>query len=290
LITGSGAIVWLKGMNKGIDFAGGVLMEIRTVQPADLATIRTMLSSAISTEITLQQAISENKTGSDLLIRIGSPDKKSGISESSLVQEVKTTLAKALPNQQIDYRKIDYVGPQVGQELIKQGILAVLFSFVAIMVYVWFRFEWQYGVGVLAALIHDAILTVGFMSVIGLEFNLTSIAALLTIIGYSVNDSIVIYDRIRTNLIRHKKMPIDEILNKSLNETLSRTLLTVTTTFLATLALVLFAGEAVHSFSVAMLFGIIIGTYSSIYISAPILIYFRLRPQLTTNNMTAKGT
>jgi preprotein translocase SecF subunit len=165
----------------------------------------------------------------------------------------------------------------VGGELIKGGIVALLLSFASIMCYIWFRFEWQYGVGGVVALIHDAWLTMGFFSVTQLEFDLSSIAAVLTIIGYSINDSVVIYDRIRENLRKYKKMPISELLNLSINDTLSRTILTVSTVLVAVLTLILVGGEVIKSFSLATFFGILIGTYSSVYISAPVLIFLNLR-------------
>jgi preprotein translocase subunit SecF len=178
----------------------------------------------------------------------------------------------------VDYRKIDYVGPTIGGELIENGIWAVMLSFASIMIYVWFRFEWQYGVGAIAALVHDSIMILGFFAITQLEFGLTAIAAILTIIGYSINDSVVIYDRIRENMRRFKKMSVFDLLNISINDTLSRTVLTASTTLLAALALLVFGGDVIKSFSAAMVFGVIIGTYSSIYISAPALIYLHLRP------------
>ena len=167
----------------------------------------------------------------------------------------------------------------MGQELIANGIWAVLSSFAAIMLYVWFRFEWQYGVGAILALLHDSIMIVGFFVVTRFEFGLTAVAAILTIVGYSINDSVVIYDRIRENMRRFKKMPVFDLLNVSINDTLSRTILTASTVMLTSLSLAIFGGEVIRGFSCAMVFGVIIGTYSSIYISAPALIYLNIRPQ-----------
>ena len=178
----------------------------------------------------------------------------------------------------VEYRRIDYVGPKVGGELIKGGVIALLLSFASIMGYIWIRFEWQYGIGGIVALIHDVWLTIGFFSLTQLDFDLSSVAAILTIIGYSINDSVVIYDRIRENLRKYKKMAISELLNLSINETLSRTILTVSTVLVAVLTLILVGGEVIKSFSLSTFFGILIGTYSSIYISAPILIFLNLRP------------
>jgi len=260
-----------KGLNLGIDFSGGIVIEARLPQAADLGKMRDTLSGLKLGEISLQNFGSPE----DVMIRIGH-QAGGETAQMHAVERVKQAFADHIPGL-IEYRKTDFVGPQVGEELIEKGVLSMLCAFAAIMAYVWFRFEWQYGIGALAALLHDAIITLGFFSLTGLEFNLTSIAALLTIICYSINDSVVIYDRIRGNIRKFKKMPMEEILDTSLNETLSRTLLTVTTTLLATLSLLLFGGEVIHSFSMAMFFGIIVGTYSSIYISAPLLIYLNLR-------------
>ncbi len=189
---------------------------------------------------------------------------------------MKEALNKYFDNQ-IEYTKIEFVGPQVGSALIKDAILAMLFSFIGIMIYIAFRFEWQYGLGIIIALIHDTIFTLGFMSISNLEFDLTSVAAILTVIGYSVNDSVVIYDRIRENIVKYKNMSIADMINLSINETLGRTILTVVTTLISVAALILFGGEKLHSFSVTVFFGIVIGTYSSIYISAPILMHLGIK-------------
>lgn len=261
-------LVMSKGLNLGIDFTGGILMEIHTEQEADLATMRNVLSDGEFGEISLQNSGSPN----DVMIRI---QVSHNDDQAKTVERVKELLASKITG--ITYRKTDYVGPTVGHELMQSGIIATLLSFAAIMIYVWFRFEWQYGVGAILALLHDAVMVIGFFAVTRFEFGLTAIAAVLTIIGYSINDSVVIYDRIRENLRRFKKKDINELLNLSINETLSRTILTATTTLLASLALFLFGGEVIHGFSGAMVFGVIIGTYSSIYISAPTLLYLNIR-------------
>jgi len=259
-----------RGLNLGIDFTGGILMEIHTEKPVDLAPLRSALNTQGFGEVSLQN-IGDT---SDIMIRIQvSKDEE----QSKVTAKVKEVLAGQISGA-IDYRKIDYVGPTVGEELIQNGVLAVLCSFAAIMTYVWFRFEWQYGIGAILALLHDSIMIVGFFAVTRFEFGLTAVAAILTIVGYSINDSVVIYDRIRENMRRFKKMPVFELLNISINDTLSRTILTASTTLLASLALFLFGGEVIRGFSAAMVFGVIIGTYSSIYISAPALIYLNIRP------------
>ncbi len=254
-------LVFTRGLNLGIDFAGGILIEARMSEDVDVAEVREMISKEAK-DVQIQ-----NIDQRDLLIRVG----KSSEEQSVLVRKIQESLNEKYRG--IEYRKIDYVGPQVGSELIKKGFLALFLSFVFIMVYIWIRFDWQFGLGGIFALLHDAVFTVGFFSITQLEFNLTSIAAVLTIIGYSINDSVVIYDRIRENLSKYKKMSLGDIINLSSNATLSRTILTAGTTLTSLLALIFFGGEALKSFSLATFFGIALGTYSSIYISAPILIY-----------------
>jgi preprotein translocase subunit SecF len=261
-------IIWagIYQFNFGIDFIGGVSIEARTNHVPDLAKMREVLNKLDIGEVTLQNFGSDY----DLSIRIGSN------SEENLqknIQLVKTTLQNHFPHE-FEYRKVDFVGPQVGNELIKAGFMAMVLSFLGIMSYIWVRFEWYFGLGVLIALVHDVILSLGFMSFTKLDFSLSTIAAILTIIGYSVNDCVVIYDRIRENLRKYNQKSIDQIINLSINETLSRTTLTVLTVLLANLSLIFFGGEAIHSFSVLVFFGIIAGTYSSIFIAAPILTLF----------------
>jgi preprotein translocase subunit SecF len=198
------------------------------------------------------------------------------------IELIKSTLSSKFPYK-FEYRKVDFVGPQIGKQLIKSGAMAMILAFLAIMVYIWVRFEWQFGVGVLVALVHDVILSLGFMSMTGYDFNLSSIAAILTVIGYSVNDSVVIYDRIRENLRKYSNKKIVDLINLSINETLSRTTITVFTTLLANLALIIFGGEAIRSFSILVFFGVFAGTYSSIFISAPILTLFNFK-NLSNNN------
>ncbi|MCD6036096.1 MAG: secF [Rickettsiales bacterium] len=271
---GTLGLIGTKGFNFGIDFTGGIVMELRfTEENPDIAALRDLLSENIEGEISLQYFGSEK----DVLLRIQEKEEigQDGTA-SATVLKVKELLAKEV-SPSIDYRKVDYVGPQVSEELLRSGALAMVLSFLGIMLYVWFRFEWQFGVGAIIALLHDAILTVGFYSLMGIEFNLASVAAVLTVVGYSINDSVVIYDRIRENLRKYKKKPIDQLLNESINETLSRTILTVSTTVFAVIALILVGGPVIQGFSLALLFGIVVGTYSSIYVSAPILIYLNIR-------------
>jgi len=263
-------ILFTKGLNLGIDFTGGVLMEVRTEVAADLGAMRASLEGQGFGEISLQNFGDPR----DVMIRIQVSEKDD---QAAVIAHVKQLLEGSIG--QLDYRKIDYVGPTVGKELIMAGWMSVLCAFGAIMLYVWFRFEWQYGVGAIMALLHDSIMMIGFFAVTRYDFSLTAIAAILTIVGYSINDSVVIYDRIRENMRKFKKMPIADLLNISINETLSRTILTASTTFLAAAALAIFGGEVIRGFSMAILFGVFVGTYSSIYISAPALMYLNIRPQ-----------
>jgi len=261
-IIASLIILFTKGLNLGIDFSGGILIEARFEDSVDISKIRNIISSEIK-DVQIQSSGEK-----DILIRIS----KSNQEQSMVVKSIQKILQQNFSN--IEYRKIDYVGPQIGSELIYKGFFALLLSFIFIMIYIWIRFDWQFGLGGIFALVHDAIVTLGFFAISQLEFNLTSIASILTIIGYSINDSVVIYDRIRENIRKYKKTNLSQIINSSTNSTLSRTVLTASTTLISLLALIIFGGDVLFSFSVATFFGILIGTYSSIYISAPILIYF----------------
>lgn len=265
-------LVFVRGLNFGIDFAGGILIEVRIKQSVDLAKMREMVG-AEAKDVQIQ-----NIDQQDYLIRVA----KSDVEQSVLVKKIQAVLDGNYS--EIEYRKVDYVGPQVGAELIKKGVLALLLSLFFIMIYIWVRFDWQFGFGGIFALFHDAIVTLGFFAITQLEFNLTSIAAILTIVGYSINDSVVIYDRIRENIRKYKKMSFSDLINISTNSTLSRTVLTAGTTLTSLLALIIFGGEVLRSFSLATFFGIALGTYSSIYISAPILIYFDPRKKEQDKN------
>lgn len=267
-------MLFTQGLNLGIDFTGGVLMEIRTEQAVELQPLRSALDTGEFGEVSLQHFGDEK----DVLIRIQTTEQDE---QAIIVARVKEILTGTLTGS-IDYRKIDYVGPTVGKELIQAGITATLLAFAAIMAYVWFRFEWQFGVGAVLALLHDSIMMIGFFAVTRFDFGLPALAAVLTIIGYSINDSVVIYDRIRENMRKYKKMNTSDLLNLSMNETMSRTILTATTTLIAAVCFAVLGGEVIRGFSWALAFGIIIGTHSSIYISAPTLIYLNLRPENTS--------
>ena len=255
-------LVFFKGLNLGIDFAGGILIEVELPSNNNINDLRNVLSSKFS-DVQIQ-----NVDNGSFLIKMPLVNQE----QNFLVKNIQQTLQENFT--QIQYRKIDYVGPQVGSELILKGLLALILSFVAIMIYITIRFDWQFGIGGIFALLHDAIVVLGFFAITGLEFNLTSIACILTVIGYSINDSVVIYDRIRENLKKHPKINLNDLINTSINSTLSRTILTASTTLISLLALIIYGGDVLFSFSVATFFGIALGTYSSIYISAPILFYF----------------
>lgn len=242
-------------------------MELRTEERADLGQMRGILSGQDFGEVSLQHFGDER----EVLIRVQAADEN----QARVSETIKALLDAQIGG--IDYRRVEYVGPTVGRELMADGMLALGLSLVAMMLYIWFRFEWQFGVGGIIALIHDSVLLLGFYAVMGLDFGLPAIAAILTVIGYSINDSVVIYDRIRENLRKYKKMEMKELLDLSINETLSRTVLTGGTTLLALLALAWFGGEIIRGFTLAIGFGVIAGTYSSIFVAAPVLHYMQVR-------------
>ncbi|MBV9825613.1 MAG: protein translocase subunit SecF [Alphaproteobacteria bacterium] len=252
-----------KGLNYGIDFVGGTLIEAKTQGPADLAGMRAKLDSLHLGEASLQQFGAPD----DVLIRL--PQQPGG----DAAQQKAIEAARDALGQGIDYRRVEVVGPSVGSELIQAGVLATVLALGAILIYIWFRFEWQFGVGATIATLHDVVTTVGLFAIFQLEFNLTTLAAILTIAGYSINDTVVIYDRVRESMRKYRTMSFRDLINLALNETLSRTILTVSTVALAVLSLLLFGGEVLKGFSIAMLWGIVIGTYSSLFIAAPILYY-----------------
>ncbi|MCR9256074.1 MAG: protein translocase subunit SecF [Alphaproteobacteria bacterium] len=256
-----------QSLNFGIDFKGGILVEVRTEGPADIAAMRSTLEQLPIGEVSLQ----EFGAVTDVLIRIQAPE-DGGEGEARIVGLVRDTLGT-----EVEYRRVEYVGPSVGEELISDGIMAVGLALFAIMAYVWFRFEWQFGASGVITLLHDVLLMIGFMSVLQLEFNLSTVAAILTIAGYSINDTVVVFDRVRENLRKYKKLAIPDLCNLSINETLSRTLLTSGTTLLALLSLFIFGGPVIREFSGALIFGILIGTYSSIFVATPILLQLNLQ-------------
>ncbi len=251
-----------QGLNFGIDFRGGTLIEIRTNGPADISDIRARMDTLNLGEVQVQ----EFGAADDVLIRVQQQEGD----EAEQLQAV-TAIQDALRDIVAEYRRTEFVGPTVGAELIESAILAVVLAIGAILIYIWFRFEWQFGVGAVIALTHDVITTIGLFAITQLEFNLATVAAILTIAGYSINDTVVIYDRVREELRRYKKMDMDALLNLAANRTLSRTFMTSVTTLIALVALAIFGGSIIRDFSIAMIWGVIVGTYSSVFIAVPIL-------------------
>ena len=259
------SLYFFHGLNFGIDFVGGTLVEVQTkAGPADLAKMRATIGGLNLGDFQLQQF----GAADDVLIRI--PEQPGGDkAQEAAVQKVRGALGNS-----VTYRRVEVVGPSVSTELLSYGTIGLLAAIVAILFYLWFRFEWQFALGAMIANVHDIVLTVGFMSLTRVDFDLTSIAALLTIVGYSLNDTVVIYDRIREMLRRYKRMPMPDLLNVSVNATLSRSIVTHVTVAMSLLALLLFGGQAIRSFTATMMFGVVlVGTYTSVFIASPILIY-----------------
>ena len=259
------ALYFFHGLNFGIDFIGGTLIEIQSKSgPADLAKMRTTLSGLGLGDVQLQ----EFGGPTDVLIRVA---QQPGGEQAQTAAIAK--VREALGND-VDYRRVEVVGPRVSSELLAKSTIGLGLAIFAILIYLWFRFEWQFALGAMIANVHDLVLTIGYMSLTQIDFDLSSIAALLTILGYSLNDTVVIYDRIREMLRRYKRMPMPDLLNISVNSTLSRSIITHVTVTLALLALLFFGGHAIHSFVATMIFGVVlVGTYTSVFIAAPILIY-----------------
>lgn len=252
------------GLNYGVDFKGGIAIEIQTPQPADFSVLRTALDGLGLGQVQLQQFGSPN----DVLIRMEAQPEQQ---QQAAVDTVKKTLTDAVPGTEI--RSIDSVGSTVSGELFQNGMLALGLALVAMLFYIWFRFEWQFGVGAVVTMILDVTKMIGVYAVTGMQFNLTSIAALLTVLGYSVNDKVVVYDRVRENLRLYKSLPLRQLIDLSINQTLNRTIGTSLTTFLACLPLAIWSGENIQQFAIAILIGIVIATTSSIFIAAPILLF-----------------
>ena len=267
LLLSSGFFYLFNGLNLGIDFKGGIMLEVRVSSSTNISQMRQGLSNLNLGEIKIQQFVADT----DFLIRI---QKQEGgeKAQQSAIDLVKGTL----PND-IKYRRTEFVGPKVSKELYRDGILAVIFAIIGILAYIWFRFEWQFGLGAIIALTHDVITTIGVYALTGLEFNLSTVAAILTIAGYSINDTVVVYDRVRENLRKYKTLELVNLLNNSVNETLSRTIMTSVTTLLALGALYVLGGEVIRGFSIGMIWGVLIGTYSSICIAVPLLLFLDVK-------------
>jgi protein-export membrane protein, SecD/SecF family len=262
------ALFAARGMNYGIDFEGGTLLEIQTLDgPADIGAIRARLGELGLGEVQVQ----EFGQADDVLIRVVRQE-GGDAEQQQAVQKIRDAFGD-----EVAYRRVEVVGPRVSGELAQAGTMAVGGSLLLILIYIWFRFEWQYGVGAIIATLHDVVMTIGLFALLQIEFNLSSIAAVLTIVGYSLNDTVVVYDRVREMRRKYKKLPMDELIDIAINATLSRTIMTALTTLVALIALFIFGGEVIRSFTTAMIFGVVIGTYSSIFIAAPVLILFNLR-------------
>ena len=254
-----------KGLNYGIDFKGGTLIELRS-NNTDASSIRDVLKNMNLGDVNVKKFGKEG----DFLIKV---EQKGD--NNKLIPEIKKNLSDNL-NSDVNFRRVENVGPKVSAELLQSGIIAISLSLAAMLFYIWVRFEWQFSIGSIIALFHDVIITLGIFSLLSLEINLSIIAAVLTIVGYSMNDTVVIYDRIRENLGKFHKLDISDIANLSINETLARTIITSVTTLLALFSIFILGGEILRGFSFAMILGVLIGTYSSIFVASPILKYFKV--------------
>lgn len=272
MIIASIFLLATKGLNYGIDFTGGTLVEISTDKTPELASLREDLNNLDLGEISIQEFGSPN----NLLIRVPAQDSEDPAVQKAAVDSVKAEIEKDYPG--VDYRRVEFVGPQVGKELKTKGVIAVVAAMLGIMAYVWFRFEWQFGIAAVITLAHDVFAVLGFMVIMGRSFDLSSLAALLMVAGFSINDTVVIFDRIREMMRKYRKKPMAEIANLAINDTLSRTVMTSLVTLLSLIALAVFGGEVIRGFTEALLFGFVVGTYSSIYVASAILLYLNLRP------------
>ena len=262
----SASLLFFKGLNLGIDFKGGTLIEIK-LKDSNISELRNILNPAFN-NVTLQEFGDPN----NIIIRLQNDTNTESI---ETINNVKLLISEKVQ----EFRRSEFVGPTISSELLMKGLQAVSFALFAILIYIWFRFEWQFGFGAVVALTHDVLFTLGVLSLFNIEFSLSTIAAILTIAGYSINDSVVIFDRIRENLRKYKKLELIDLFNVSINNTLSRTIITSMTTLIALISLFIFGGEVIRPFAFAMIIGVMIGTYSSIYIAVPTLLLFKFRPQ-----------
>lgn len=283
LVVGAIVLTAVRGLNFGIDFAGGIVMEVGFEQAPNLDSLRRDLNKLGLGDVSLQQF----GTDKQIAVRLAQqPGGEKG--QQKAVSTVQSELKKSFGDK-VSFRRVETVGGKVSGELVKDAALSIGLAMVSIAIYIWFRFEWQFGVGALFSLVHDVALTIGFFSLTRMEFNLSTVAAVLTIVGYSLNDTIVVYDRIRENLRKYRKMDIEPLLDLSVNETLSRTIMTSMTMVLSLLALLIWGGEVIRGFTAAMLLGVGIGTYSSIYIAAPMLIWMKVGPSSFLQKDEAPG-
>ena len=267
LIVISLCLLLFKGLNFGVDFKGGTLIEIRTDQSSSkISLIRDSFNQMNLGDVSVKSFGNET----DYIVKF----EKQNSNDPEFIENIKQKLSNSIGN--VDFRRVENVGPKVSAELLKSGVIAIGLSLAAMLLYIWIRFEWQFSLGAILALFHDVILTLGIFSLFSLEINLSIVAAVLTIVGYSMNDTVVIFDRVRENLRKYADIKIFELTNISINETLSRTIITSATTLLALLSIYLFGGEILKGFSLAMILGVIFGTYSSIYIANPILVLLKV--------------
>jgi len=278
LVAASIGLTSFKGLSYGIDFTGGIMIEVKTPEPNQIGVLRAKLKKLDLGSVELQ----EFGEPDDILIRLQAQEGGEKANQAA-VNAVKVALGDG-----IEYRRTELVGPKVSDELFWNGMYAVVSAILAILVYIWFRFEWQFGLGAVVALSHDVITTIGVFSLIQHEFNLSTVAAVLTIAGYSINDTVVVFDRVRENLRKYKTKPMDELLNQSANETLSRTVMTSLTTLLALLALYFLGGEIIRDFAFAMIWGVVIGTYSSVCLAVPLLLHMGVQRRSLEDESTVE--
>jgi preprotein translocase subunit SecF len=262
----SSIFILFKGLNYGIDFKGGTLIELRS-NNTDASTIRTLLNNIDLGDVNVKKFGPEG----DYLIKV----EQKANDDNKLIPKIKKNLSDNLVDE-VNFRRVENVGPKVSSELLQSGIIAISLSLAAMLFYIWIRFEWQFSIGSIIALFHDVVITLGIFSVLSFEINLSIIAAVLTIVGYSMNDTVVIYDRIRENLNKYNRLNINEIADLSINDTLTRTIITSVTTLLALLSIFILGGEILRGFSFAMILGVVIGTYSSIFVASPMLKFFKV--------------
>ena len=262
LCAGSILLFIFVGLNVGVDFRGGTVLTIRTAEPANIEELRGKVGAAGFGNAEIQEFGSPN----DVMIRVPA------IEGGDAAQQVAKTKLKSALGAGVEIRSEETVGPKVSSELAEQGIIAVVSAIIGILIYVWFRFEWQFAVGAVLSLLHDVLITIGLFCLLGIEFNLSIVAAILTIVGYSLNDTVVVFDRIREYLRKYKSMPLADLIDFSINSVFPRTILTSVTTMLALIALYVFGGEVLRGFTFTMIWGVIVGTYSSIFIASPVLI------------------
>ena len=267
LIIASLVFLIFKGLNFGVDFKGGTLIELRTDKSsANITKIRDSFNQMNLGDVSVKNFGNET----DFVVKF----EKQNSNDPQFIEEIKTKLSNSIGT--VDFRRVENVGPKVSAELLRSGVIAIALSLAAMLLYIWIRFEWQFSLGAILALFHDVVITLGVFSVFSLEINLSIVAAVLTIVGYSMNDTVVIFDRVRENLRKYADVKIFELTNISINETLSRTIITSVTTLLALLSIFIFGGEILKGFSLAMILGVIFGTYSSIYIANPVLVSLKV--------------